>query len=119
MLFACISLVAAFDTGSYIAGKLFGQHVLRPRISPQKTVEGLIGGFFGSFITWHIGYSDFLPYKFALIICCLAFLGDLFESFLKRKAGIKDAGTLLPGHGGLLDRLDSYLFAIYGLWLFF
>lgn len=118
MLFVCISIVAAFDTCSYLAGKFFGNHLLCPHISPQKTFEGLIGGFIGGFCLWYIDYSYFLPYKTVFIICFLAFLGDLFESFFKRKACIKDTGSLLPGHGGLLDRLDSYLFAIYALWFF-
>lgn len=118
MLFVCISMVAAFDTGSYLAGNFFGKHLLCPHISPQKTFEGLIGGFIGCFGLWYIGYSYFLPYKTVFIICCLAFLGDLFESWLKRKACIKDTGILLPGHGGLLDRFDSYVFAIYALCFF-
>lgn len=126
LLFAFIAIVASFDTGSYVCGKLFGKHLLCPTISPNKTVEGMIGGFLITYVIMF--FLHYMPSSNAflkahltmptlLLICILALCGDLFESWLKRKALIKDSGDLLPGHGGLLDRFDSYLWAMYGLFL--
>ncbi len=108
------------DTGAYLFGKLFGNHSLSPAISPKKTWEGVIGGFicvifclllfqYLSYLT--IGTLNYIQIiLFSLAISISATTGDLFESWLKRQAHIKDTGSLLPGHGGLLDRLDSVLF---------
>lgn len=99
----------AHDSGAYFAGNFFGKHKLLPSISPKKTWEGLFGGIFAIFIVLIVFYKVSLAHAIfgAMILTIAATAGDLFESWLKRRAGIKDAGTLLPGHGGLLDRFDS------------
>jgi phosphatidate cytidylyltransferase len=104
------------DTGAYFAGKALGKHKLIPRISPGKTWEGLIGGFFvaGAFAAlatfW---FFPELPYQFsiplAIVMSGVGVLGDLAESAMKRGSNAKDAASILPGHGGFLDRLDSLL----------
>lgn len=105
------------DTGAYYVGKTFGKHKLAPKVSPGKTWEGAFGGlaaalFFATVA--HFWFFRELPLKYTLplaaVMTVLGVLGDLVESALKRGAGAKDAATLLPGHGGLLDRLDSLLF---------
>ena len=109
-----------FDTFSYIVGKLFGKHAIIPEISPGKTWEGLLGGMFGLMIlTYLLNSADLLPFRYkftgfllAVVLGIFAFMGDMFESKLKRTAGVKDSGTILPGHGGILDRIDSFLFVV-------
>ncbi|MEP6848960.1 MAG: phosphatidate cytidylyltransferase [Acidobacteriota bacterium] len=105
------------DAGAYFAGKALGKHKLVPTISPGKTVEGLIGGIiaaaaFGALST-RLFFPE-LPYQYstplAIVMAVVGVLGDLAESAMKRGSGAKDAATILPGHGGLLDRLDSLLF---------
>ncbi len=116
-------LVFCFDSGSYISGNFFGKNKIAPKISPGKTWEGLIGGFlsvlFGTnliFLFLKLPLFDLdLLILFSFSVSIFAFLGDLFESYLKRRAGIKDTGNLMPGHGGLLDRFDSILFAVFFL----
>jgi phosphatidate cytidylyltransferase len=113
-------LVATFlgDTAAYAAGRLFGSRKITPRISPNKTLEGLIGGFIGATLGfWFAGlYQDWLPGIDALIIgMCLgviAPIGDLFASLIKRDLGVKDTGRLFGPHGGLIDRLDAVLFTV-------
>ncbi|MET1254726.1 phosphatidate cytidylyltransferase [Aliikangiella maris] len=113
LLMFCI--VWAADTGAFIIGKLFGKHKLAPIVSPNKTWEGAVGGFVFSFLTAWIGANwlgieihDPVIYSIiAVLMAIFSVMGDLFESALKREVGIKDTGNLLPGHGGLLDRLDS------------
>ncbi len=111
-------LVATFDIGSYLIGKLFGRHTIIPSISPGKTWEGFFGGLAitlsltALFLSYHHLKFSFLHLLLVLTTCLLALLGDLFESFLKRRAGIKDSGSILPGHGGLLDRFDSLFFTL-------
>jgi phosphatidate cytidylyltransferase len=104
------------DTGAYFAGRAFGKHKLAPGISPGKTVEGLIGGLvtagaFAALATFW--FFPELPYKFsiplAVVMAAVGVLGDLAESAMKRGSKTKDAASILPGHGGLLDRLDSLL----------
>ncbi|CAG0977961.1 phosphatidate cytidylyltransferase [Flavobacteriales bacterium] len=101
------------DTGAYITGKKFGKHKLFERISPKKTWEGSIGGAALSFLAaWFIytylgGMDSFEWYMSACIVVIFGTFGDLFESLLKRNAGIKDSGKILPGHGGVLDRFDG------------
>jgi phosphatidate cytidylyltransferase len=120
-------LVGVFlgDTGAYLGGQMFGRRPLAPRISPGKTVEGLvIGMLFAVLGVWIAGrYQDWLPGTQALVlgvgVALMAPLGDLFESFIKREARAKDSGRLFGAHGGALDRLDGVLFAAvvgYYIW---
>jgi phosphatidate cytidylyltransferase len=113
-------LVGTFvaDTAAYATGRMFGSHRVAPTISPNKTIEGLVGGFLiGTMGFWFAGlYQDWLSGTDALImgaaVAAIAPVGDLFESMLKRDLGTKDTGTLFGPHGGMLDRLDAVLFTI-------
>ncbi|MGZ5341799.1 MAG: phosphatidate cytidylyltransferase [Solirubrobacterales bacterium] len=113
-------LVATFvgDTAAYAAGRMFGSRKLAPRISPNKTLEGLIGGFLGATLgLWCAGlYQDWLSGNEALVmgmvVGVLAAAGDLFASMIKRDCDVKDTGSLFGPHGGLIDRLDAVLFTI-------
>jgi phosphatidate cytidylyltransferase len=105
------------DTGAYYTGRAFGKHKLAPNISPGKTWEGVAGGMLAALALATVAHFWFfreLPLKWALplaaVMMILGVLGDLSESALKRSAGAKDAAKILPGHGGVLDRLDSLLF---------
>ena len=122
LLFAFL-VVSFIDTGSYIGGRLFGKRKLWPSISPGKTIEGFIGGIVAAFlvgILFPFVAAKFFAYpiaaeKFligALVATPLAVAGDNIESLIKRGAGVKDSGVLIPGHGGMLDRADSLLFVI-------
>jgi phosphatidate cytidylyltransferase len=108
----------ATDTGAYATGRMFGSHKIAPSLSPNKTLEGLLGGFLiGTMAFWFAGlYQDWLSGVDALIIgaavAAVAPIGDLFESMLKRDLGKKDTGTLFGPHGGILDRLDAVFFTI-------
>lgn len=113
-------LVGTFvaDTAAYATGRMFGSHKIAPSISPNKTIEGLIGGFLiGTMGFWFAGlYQDWLSGVDALIIgaavAAIAPVGDLFESMLKRDLGKKDTGTIFGPHGGILDRLDAVFFTV-------
>jgi phosphatidate cytidylyltransferase len=113
-------LVGTFvaDTAAYATGRMFGSHKIAPSISPNKTIEGLIGGFLiGTMGFWFAGlYQNWLTGVDALIIgaavAAIAPVGDLFESMLKRDLGKKDTGTLFGPHGGILDRLDAVFFTV-------
>jgi phosphatidate cytidylyltransferase len=116
-LFTVLLAVWAGDTFAYAGGRLLGRHKLAPSTSPGKTWEGLV---FGTAATVFVAFvalykQDFLTIDESLVlgavIAVAAPIGDLFESLLKRDAGVKDSGTLLGGHGGMLDRLDAFLFA--------
>ena len=114
-LITCLIIVSS-DIGSYLFGKIFGKKSLSP-ISPSKTVEGLIGGIFcsistGILFTYLFNWQNYLiiGIVFGIIISLMALVGDLIESMMKRDAKLKDSGNLLPGHGGILDRIDSYIF---------
>jgi phosphatidate cytidylyltransferase len=108
----------AADTGAYATGRMFGSHKIAPSLSPNKTLEGLLGGFLiGTMAFWFAGlYQDWLSGADALIIgaavAAVAPIGDLFESMLKRDLGKKDTGTLFGPHGGILDRLDAVFFTV-------
>lgn len=126
LVFFLLLVVWLGDSGAYYFGKSFGKHKLSPRISPKKTIEGLIGGITTSIVAAIVIHFTFFP-TFPLvhaIICgvILSFagvVGDLAESMWKRSADVKDSGTLLPGHGGFLDRFDSILFTapiLYSYW---
>ena len=103
------------DTGAYFVGRVLGKHLLAPAISPKKTVEGAIGGALVCVAAVALVAPHLVPISTAAalglgaVITVAGQLGDLFESFLKRRAGVKDSSHLIPGHGGLLDRLDSLL----------
>jgi len=106
---------AIFDTFAYIVGSNFGRTKIAKEISPNKTYEGLVAGTISSVIYGYLVCIflniDFLIIPCFVIGCLFAFLGDLLISYFKRRSGIKDTGSLLPGHGGVLDRLDSHLLA--------
>src|SRR5918912_1695847 len=110
-------VIMGSDTGAYYTGRALGRHKLAPKISPGKTWEGAVGGMIASLlmaVLAHYWFFQELPLKFALplaaVMNVLGVLGDLTESALKRGAGAKDTAQILPGHGGILDRLDSLLF---------
>jgi phosphatidate cytidylyltransferase len=108
--------VALTDTGAYFVGKAIGKTKFSDT-SPNKTLEGVFGGVvIGTVMGSYVGaYSDLAPLWIAVVVTLFvsiaSIFGDLFESYLKREAGVKDSGDLLPGHGGILDRIDGYLFA--------
>jgi len=106
-------VVALTDTGAYFSGKKFGKTQFNP-ISPKKTWEGVIGGIIVAtvFGAWYgAGFiSGFLALFISALVSVSSIYGDLYESFLKRKAGVKDSGNILPGHGGMLDRVDGFMF---------
>ena len=117
LVFFLLLVTWASDTGAYLVGTLYGRHRLAPTISPNKTVEGLVGGLIGAIIVAYAARWWFLPELSGLDCLVLATLltitglwGDLTESAMKRSVGLKDSGRMLPGHGGMLDRLDSLLF---------
>lgn len=117
LLFVALSVVWLADTAAYFVGRRFGRHKLAPQISPGKTIEGLIGAYVlvvvYALIVSLIMQPAVAPAErlgllvFALVLTTLSVAGDLFESWIKRQVGAKDSGHLLPGHGGVLDRIDS------------
>ena len=131
-LFVALAIVWAADSGAYFAGRHFGKRKLAPRISPNKTLEGLAGGVALAMLVAVVGAlvigtpAAQLPAValVALFTVLFSVAGDLFESLLKRHVGMKDSGHLIPGHGGVLDRIDSVLaalpvFALGKIWLGF
>jgi phosphatidate cytidylyltransferase len=118
-LFFLLSLVWIADIGAYFSGRRFGKHKLAPAISPGKTWEGVAGGLLANLVWivaiyqlspgWGMSFTHFLVIGMATSM--ISVVGDLFESILKREAGVKDSGKLLPGHGGILDRIDSVIAA--------
>ena len=124
IVFYIVVLVTTMDIFAYIGGNIFGKIKIAPKISYGKTVEGTIIGLFFT-ILMSIGFKDIVSLNFlnavffGMIIGFLAFLGDLIESSFKRKVGVKDSGSLFPGHGGLLDRFDGYFLVLPFAFLFF
>lgn len=116
--FFAFLIVWVTDTGAYFTGTALGKRKLAPRVSPNKSVEGAVGGLVAAlilgFVFWFFfkegALTAILLLSFATSI--VSQVGDLFESALKRSAGVKDSGNLIPGHGGILDRFDSFLFAL-------
>ena len=101
------------DIGAFFIGKKFGKNKLAKNISPGKTIEGALGGFLcniicASMLAYFFAVSFYIMLFFATIITALSIFGDIYQSFLKRQANLKDSGSILPGHGGLFDRLDSF-----------
>ena len=114
---ATFLMVWACDTAAYFVGRSFGKRKLLERISPGKTVEGTLGGIAvavlaGGLLGVIVGKPILLMAGFGLAIAIAAIYGDLAESFLKRQTGVKDSGVIMPGHGGILDRMDSLLFGV-------
>jgi phosphatidate cytidylyltransferase len=108
-------LIWAADSGAYFVGKAFGKNKLAPKVSPGKSVEGVLGGI-GFALIIMLGFLqqqnisiDLYPayLLLAVVVSSVSVLGDLYESLFKRTSGIKDSGNILPGHGGILDRIDS------------
>jgi phosphatidate cytidylyltransferase len=115
-ILALVLVVWAFDTFAYFAGRRFGRRGFMRHISPSKTVEGVVGGvvaaaIVGAALVAAFGRPWLAGLGFGLLVAAAAQAGDLAESMLKRAAGAKESGTLIPGHGGMLDRVDSFLFS--------
>lgn len=117
---ALVLILAVSDSAQYYTGRAFGRRKLAPAVSPAKTVEGAIGGLAaatlagaaaGSSLLHLVPFSPLIGAVVGVLLALFGILGDLFESLLKRSAGVKDSSALIPGHGGVLDRIDSYLFA--------
>jgi phosphatidate cytidylyltransferase len=113
-----ILTVATSDTFQYYSGRLFGRRLLAPVVSPKKTVEGAIGGFVGAALALGVVGAWWLPQMgiamrivLGVAVAAVGIVGDLFESLLKRSVSLKDASSVIPGHGGVLDRIDALLFA--------
>jgi phosphatidate cytidylyltransferase len=128
MLMFLLTLTSVADIAAYFTGRRFGKNKLAPELSPGKSREGVLGALLASIVMAFIGTQIFVIDRrlWVYFICLCAFtalisvVGDLYESLLKRKAGVKDSGTILPGHGGVLDRIDSltaaapgYVFGLY------
>jgi phosphatidate cytidylyltransferase len=122
-----VLLVASNDTGAYFIGRAFGRRKLAPVLSPQKTIEGFFGGFLAGLVMASIlvtfpGWEDIGLAKglvAAALVGVIAPIGDAAESMVKRALRVKDMGSVLPGHGGILDRIDSFLFAIPAIYFLF
>lgn len=120
-----LGTIVVSDSMQYYTGRLFGRHPLAPAISPKKTIEGAIGGvIFGTLFMTLVG-ARILPFAgygqlvvLGLLVVVFGICGDLFESRLKRTAGVKDSSSLIPGHGGVLDRIDALLFAVAPFYLY-
>ena len=124
-IFFVLAVVFSGDTGAFYGGRFFGRHKLYPSISPGKTWEGSVGGFLASllaalpfFLFTHLSESVLPLIGLAACLSIAGQVGDLAESMVKRVHGVKDSGNTLPGHGGILDRIDGLLFAIPVLYVF-
>jgi phosphatidate cytidylyltransferase len=117
--------IVVSDSAQYYTGRLFGRRPLAPAISPKKTIEGAVGGLICGTTLMVVGGMRVLPgveigqwLTLGVLVVGLGICGDLFESRLKRVAGVKDSSSLIPGHGGMLDRIDALLFAVVPFYLF-
>jgi phosphatidate cytidylyltransferase len=128
LAFAVVVSVWANDSLAYLVGSTLGRHKMAPRISPKKSWEGFIAGILGSMVVWtglalafpEAGVGVPLSLSVGFVVGLAVYVGDLFESRMKREAGVKDSGHLLPGHGGFLDRLDSLiLVCLAAYWLLY
>jgi phosphatidate cytidylyltransferase len=111
-----VIVVQGSDVLQYVFGKLFGRHKVAPSVSPSKTWEGLLGGVaaatgLGAALSWITPFSTLQAAGFAFVACLMGFVGGLVFSAIKRDRGVKDWGRMIEGHGGMLDRLDSVIFA--------
>ena len=116
LLLFFLLVVQSSDVLQYIWGKLFGKHPIAPRVSPNKTWEGFVGGIgsatiLGTTLWWATPFNPWQAAGMSLVVTLLGFAGGLTMSAIKRDQGVKDYGTLIPGHGGVLDRMDSICFA--------
>lgn len=125
LVFFLLLVVWLGDAGAYYTGKRFGRHKLSPRISPKKTVEGLAGGIVTSIVAALVIHFTFFPEMLlvhtiilGVVLSVAGVVGDLAESMWKRSADVKDSGTLIPGHGGFLDRFDSIFFTAPILYIY-
>jgi phosphatidate cytidylyltransferase len=124
-LLLVLIVVWASDSAQYYAGRLFGRHKLSPTVSPKKTIEGAVGGFVVGVAVmivlgriWLPALSIWWLAGTGTVLVALGIAGDLFESLLKRSAHVKDSSGLIPGHGGVLDRIDALLLVGPGFYLF-
>ena len=118
-------LTWTFDTFAYLIGKTLGKNKIMPSISPKKSWEGFVGGLAFTLLAalltsdfFQFDYVDFNPYIFAAFLPFTATLGDFLESHFKRQAGVKDSGNFIPGHGGMLDRMDAFMITIPTLYIY-
>ena len=118
-------LTWTFDTFAYLIGNPLGKNKIMPSISPKKSWEGFAGGLvftlLATFLTkdlFQFDYLNFNPYIFGIFLPFTATLGDFIESYFKRKAGVKDSGKFIPGHGGMLDRMDAFMITIPVLYFY-
>jgi len=123
-VFLLFVLIWSSDSFAYFTGRMFGKHKMAPRISPKKTWEGFAGGVFFTVILGYFIESNYpdLRGNFMIVgflVAVFAPLGDLVESQLKRTFGVKDSGNIIPGHGGILDRLDSFIICVPVVYLYF
>lgn len=125
LILSVFLLIWANDTFAYLSGMAFGKHKLFERITPKKTWEGFIGGIIATLLlAWilrnFVGFGTVISWEIlALVISITAVFGDFIESMFKRTAGVKDSGTIMPGHGGILDRIDSMLFVFPVVFIYF
>ncbi len=125
LILLMLILTWTFDTFAYLIGKTLGKHKIMPSISPKKSWEGFAGGvaftILATFFTkdlFKFDYLNFNPYIFATFLPFTATLGDFIESHFKRQAGVKDSGKFIPGHGGMLDRMDAFMITIPALYIY-